>query len=445
MRTRFTDNQKAGIFTGLVLVLAVAAALVINATGLDSNQLAWGAVWSITPVLATVIMLLVVTREGYSREGWKSLALHRLGLRVWWIAFFGTLLITVVATAAVWATPLASVTTPPGGVLNSVVRLVIQTLILATTFSLAEEIGHQGVLVAQTASAGSQTRPALDRSGLGDLAPAADLSDSAASDRKPSDRCAAVLRSRRSRKLLLRLPEARLRQPVAFVDRARDAQQRLGDHGRLHRHILALAGQRLSPRRLRHCDHGRCSHRGRTGQPACPARWGRSPPGQSHARARPDRTSVYHFHLSPLRSCAVRTVRILGPSGTSAGKPVITRRIGHSVAITERHNWRFWMSTILRSFGRTGADAQSCDAGHDGVREQDRQSPRLAKVVRLALDCGVNVFDTANVYARDRSEEILERPRAVRNHVAMTGRAAGPLRTGARALLQSRLSWLSEQ
>jgi len=147
MRTRFTDNQKAGIFTGLVLVLAVAAALVINATGLDSNLFAWGAVWSITPVLATVIMLLVVTREGYSREGWKSLALHRLGLRVWWIAFFGTFWITVVATAAVWATPLASVTTPTGGVLNSVVSLVIQTLILATTFSLAEEIGIRGYLL----------------------------------------------------------------------------------------------------------------------------------------------------------------------------------------------------------------------------------------------------------------------------------------------------------
>jgi len=91
--------------------------------------------------------VLVVIREGYSREGWKSLGLHRLGLRVWWIAFFGTFLITVVATAAVWATPLASVTTPPGGVLNSVVQLVIQTLILATTFALAEEIGIRGYLL----------------------------------------------------------------------------------------------------------------------------------------------------------------------------------------------------------------------------------------------------------------------------------------------------------
>ena len=142
-----TDSSKAAIFTGLVLILAVAAALAINAFGLASNELAWGAVWSITPVLATLIMLLVVTREGYSRKGWQSLGLGRLGLRMWPIAFFGTLAITVAATAAVWATPLASVTAPAGGIINSAVKLVIQVLILATSFALAEEIGIRGYLL----------------------------------------------------------------------------------------------------------------------------------------------------------------------------------------------------------------------------------------------------------------------------------------------------------
>jgi uncharacterized protein len=142
-----TNTSKAAIFTGLVLILAVAAALAINALGLASNELAWGAVWSITPVLATLIMLLVVTREGYSRKGWQSLGLGRLGLRMWPIAFFGTLAITVAATAAVWATPLASVTAPAGGIISSAVSLVIQVLILATTFALAEEIGIRGYLL----------------------------------------------------------------------------------------------------------------------------------------------------------------------------------------------------------------------------------------------------------------------------------------------------------
>jgi uncharacterized protein len=142
-----TDTSKAVIFSGLVLILAVAAALAINALGLASNELAWGAVWSITPLLATVIMLLVVTREGHSRAGWRSLGLHHLGLRMWWIAFFGTLAITVAATAAVWATPLASVTAPAGGIINSSVSLVVQVLILATSFALAEEIGIRGYLL----------------------------------------------------------------------------------------------------------------------------------------------------------------------------------------------------------------------------------------------------------------------------------------------------------
>ena len=142
-----TDTSKAAIFTGLVLILAVAAALAINAWGLASNEFAWATVWSITPVLATLIMLLVVTREGYSRKGWQSLGLHRLGLRLWPIAFFGTLAITVAATAAVWATPLASVTAPAGGIINSAVKLVVNVLLLATTFSLAEEIGIRGYLL----------------------------------------------------------------------------------------------------------------------------------------------------------------------------------------------------------------------------------------------------------------------------------------------------------
>jgi membrane protease YdiL (CAAX protease family) len=147
-----------------LLTLAIAAALTIEAAGLGSNLLAWGAVWSVTPLLATVIMLLIVTREGYSAAGWRSLGLHRLGLRVWWIAFFGTLLITAVATAAVWPTPLASFSLPPSGFLNSVVQLLVYTLILATTFLLAEEIGIRGYLLPKLLSLG-RTR-ALLLSGL---------------------------------------------------------------------------------------------------------------------------------------------------------------------------------------------------------------------------------------------------------------------------------------
>ena len=42
MYKTLTDTSKAAIFTALVLMLAVAAALAINTLGLASNEFAWG-------------------------------------------------------------------------------------------------------------------------------------------------------------------------------------------------------------------------------------------------------------------------------------------------------------------------------------------------------------------------------------------------------------------
>jgi uncharacterized protein len=147
MFTKLADTSKGAIFSVLVLCLAVGAALSINMLGLGSNELMWGTLWSITPVVATLIMLLVVTREGYSREGWKSLGLHRLGLSVWWIAIGLTFLMSLIASIIVWATPLASFILPESGIVNPLIQLLIQVVILALAFSLWEEIGMRGYLL----------------------------------------------------------------------------------------------------------------------------------------------------------------------------------------------------------------------------------------------------------------------------------------------------------
>ena len=157
MFTKLTETNKAAIFSVLVLCLSVGAALSINMLGLASNGLMWAALWSITPVVATLILLLVVTRDGYSREGWKSLGLHRLGLSVWWIAFGVSLLISVVAAAVVWATPLASFVVPEGGillgVLNAAIKLLLQ-IAVSLVFLLSEEIGMRGYLQPRLMSLG---------------------------------------------------------------------------------------------------------------------------------------------------------------------------------------------------------------------------------------------------------------------------------------------------
>src|SRR5918993_3422176 len=140
MFTKLTDIAKGAIFSVLVLCLAVGAALLIRFLNITSDVVMFS-LWSITPTVATLIMLLVVTRDGYSKEGWKSLGLHRLGLNVWWIAFGGTLLISVAAAVVVWATPLASFVVPEGGVvagtIKAVIKLLIQVVITALTFLLA--------------------------------------------------------------------------------------------------------------------------------------------------------------------------------------------------------------------------------------------------------------------------------------------------------------------
>ncbi len=159
MFTKLTDTSKAAIFAVLVLFLAVGAALLINMLAPIADFVMF-AIWMSTPTVATLIMLLVVTRDGYSKEGWKSLGLHRLGLSVWWIAFGVTLLISVAASAIVWATPLASFAVPEGGIVDPLIRFAFFVVLFTLTFSLGEEIGMRGYLQPRLMSLG-RTRALL--------------------------------------------------------------------------------------------------------------------------------------------------------------------------------------------------------------------------------------------------------------------------------------------
>jgi len=153
MFTKLTDTSKGAIFAVLVLCLAVVAALLIRFLNITSDPVMFS-IWSCTPTLATLIMLLVVTRDGYTKEGWTSLGLHRLGLNVWWIAFGLTLLITVAASAVVWVTPLASFTWPEGGIIDPILSFFIVFGMTVVWFGLAEEIGMRGYLQPRLMSLG---------------------------------------------------------------------------------------------------------------------------------------------------------------------------------------------------------------------------------------------------------------------------------------------------
>src|SRR3712207_4910873 len=101
MFTKLNDTNKAIIFTILVLSMALAAGLTVNLLSVASELLGAG-LYMFTPALATLVMLIVVTRDGLSREGWRTLGMHRLGLRAWWFAILVPLAVSTVATALVW-------------------------------------------------------------------------------------------------------------------------------------------------------------------------------------------------------------------------------------------------------------------------------------------------------------------------------------------------------
>ena len=151
MFTKLTDTNKAAIFTVLVLLMALAVALYLRVLGITSESAA--AWYMFTPTLAVLVMLLIVTQDGYSKEGWKTLGLHRLGLKAWLIAVLAPVLVGVGATAIVWATPLAALAVPDD-VGSQILSFFIQLVVFTLTFSLGEELGWRGYLLPQLLSLG---------------------------------------------------------------------------------------------------------------------------------------------------------------------------------------------------------------------------------------------------------------------------------------------------
>ena len=160
---RELPDVKKAAFLGLVVVFALGpAALVIRGLGLP-NGLRSSALYMTVPAVTALLMLLVVTRDGYTKAGWASLGLHRLGLRAWPIAIVAPVLVGLAGTAIVWATPLASFVAPDD-TLSTIIGFFVQLVLFTLTLSLGEELGWRGYLLPRLLPLGRT--PALLVTGL---------------------------------------------------------------------------------------------------------------------------------------------------------------------------------------------------------------------------------------------------------------------------------------
>ncbi|NTU83064.1 MAG: CPBP family intramembrane metalloprotease [Chloroflexales bacterium] len=142
MFTQLTDGTKAALFYVLAFGLTLCVSLLAPLLGAATMFL-----HMYTPTVATLLMLLVVTRDGYTRAGWAGLGLHRAGLRYWLLALLGPLALMSVVYAIVWNSGVARAALPADFTLPAMLIGLGTGLMISSGFALGEEIGFRGYLL----------------------------------------------------------------------------------------------------------------------------------------------------------------------------------------------------------------------------------------------------------------------------------------------------------
>jgi membrane protease YdiL (CAAX protease family) len=148
MFTHLTDRAKAFLFYGLAFGLTLSVSVLAPPLLGDTTVL----VHMFTPLVAVALMLVVVTRDGYSRAGWLGLGVHRAGFRGWGLALLGPPLVLLFAYGIVWSAGVAAFAVP-AGTSSLLVLLISQLLnivigiVIGGILAFGEEIGYRGYLL----------------------------------------------------------------------------------------------------------------------------------------------------------------------------------------------------------------------------------------------------------------------------------------------------------
>ncbi len=130
--------MEASLFYLIAFTLALSIALFGKGLGEAS-----GPASMLTSLIAVLLMLLVVTREGYSSAGWKALALHKLGWSKWGLAILAPLGVMAGTYLIIWITGVGRFTSAN---FPTAIDLGLM-MVVQCAFGLVEEIGWRGYLL----------------------------------------------------------------------------------------------------------------------------------------------------------------------------------------------------------------------------------------------------------------------------------------------------------
>jgi uncharacterized protein len=145
MLRSLSNWQKGVIFYVLTLIMAVAVVLF----GPDNNG-RLQILNMLTPTVGVLLLLLVVTPDGYHRSGWAGLALHRPGWRAWPLALIAPTAILCVSYGVAWLVGVISWNFERDFVINLVITILINSV-----FAIFEEVGWRGYLLPHFGAPGS--------------------------------------------------------------------------------------------------------------------------------------------------------------------------------------------------------------------------------------------------------------------------------------------------